>query len=500
MIPALSKGAFHLPENIGKYSFYVIQQISASNKNPSNVLLAWIIAWAYAEPHELLAVQIKRTLKVELPNNFEEAFNRVMQMLNNPDFRAAAIKAFGMAISKYRVREDIKALAYDAPTERVLTGLKTIAQEMPGSNVLNILIRDVEYIQQMKTGTTPTPTTVSQPTPQRQAPISAQPPSPTQPQSTLSPLPTPKVPSVKPESLKSMIVEAVKSAYGNKMEELLKTVKELSGRIDTIEGFINILRGEVSDIKMYMQSIRDDIETLKESVNKLMSLRTHPLNRDVMEALKEAAKVIGFEIVETEQEALEKAILSPPEKPPEQPPQTQPEEAIKKPSVKIEIPEKPKEIPSISPSKHPPSAVKTKPREMELLISLWGDTEALKKFSDFLSEHKIGPFRWQVTTEVDGTIFKITIQAAVRGLPLKYKKELINKSQGIIIASTDKPLQEISKVLLAFKNLKFIVWGASEPPKEILDQGLIVESGFIESKEDMLSLLHRVLPKVVNAL
>ena len=88
----------------------------------------------------------------------------------------------------------------------------------------------------------------------------------------------------------------------------------------------------------------------------------------------------------------------------------------------------------------------------------------------------------------------------MRGLPLKYKKELINKSQGIIIASTDKPLQEISKVLLAFKNLKFIVWGASEPPKEILDQGLIVESGFIESKEDMLSLLHRVLPKVVNAL
>jgi len=509
-----------LPENIGKYSYLIVQEISRTDRDPSNVLLAWIIAWAYAEPHELLAVQIKRTLKAELPNNFEKAYNKAMEMLNDPSFKSAAVKAFSMAISKYRVREDIKAMAYDAPTDRVLTGLQTIAQMMPGSSVLNRLINDIEYIQQMKTGVTPMPTVSptqqsSQPTTQmstQQPSVSQQQPSMAPQVQTVSqqPQPATAAPSAAGmRDMKDIIVDALNTVLKEKTEEILKAIDKLAGRIDEIEGFVNILRGKISDVVMHINELKEGIEGLKTKIGQPSLKKTYDVNADIIEAFKEVAKAIGLEITESEREGEVVPIEAPPKvglpRPPSTPPpaekivehiKTGPKVAPEKPKV-FEVPEVP--VPSI-PAEVEVASKPQQQQEVELLISLLGDAEVLKRISDMLSDHKVGPFRWQLSLKTNGITFKITIQAAVRSLPRRYKKELVEKSKGMIIASTEKPLQEVMKVISALKNVRFIVWGDPSPPKEILNLGLTVEAGFLEDKESLLDILGRVLSKLANAL
>ena len=491
-----------MPENIGKYSYLIVQEISRTDRDPSNVLLAWIIAWAYAEPHELLAVQIKRTLKAELPSNFEEAYNKAMEMLNDSSFKSVAVKAFSMAISKYRVREDIKAMAYDAPTDRVLMGLQTIAQMMPGSSVLNRLINDIEYIQQMKTGVTPMPTvSPTQQPPQPTTQMPTQPPSASQQQPSMAPQvqaapqqpqPTTATPSAAGmRDMKDIIIDALNAVLKEKTEEILKAIDKLAGRIDEIEGFVNILRGKISDIVMHVNELKEGIKGLKTKIGQPSPKETYDVNADIIEAFKEAAKAIGLEIIESEREGEVVPMEAPLKVGLPQPPS---------------VPEKPEvsEVPRVSISSTPAEVeVASKPqqqREVELLISLLGDIEVLRRISDMLSDHKVGPFRWQLSLKTNGITFKITIQAAYRSLPRRYKKELVEKSKGIIIASTEKPLQEVMKVVSALKNVKFIVWGDPSPPKEILNLGLTVEAGFLEDKESLLDILGRVLSKLANAL
>ncbi|MCR8486869.1 MAG: hypothetical protein NDP22_00440 [Crenarchaeota archaeon] len=518
-----------MPENIAKYSLHVVQQIANPAVDPSNALLAWIVAWAFAEPNELLATQIRKQVKVELPGSFEEAFNQAMQKASDPSFRAAAIGAFGMAISKFRVREDIKALAYDAPTERVLEGLRKIANELPKLDILNALIRDVEYIQQMRAGAMPIPKTqeqiaprieeISTPTPPSAPQYPAQQPE----QKVQYPAPTQTVsisgdyapsPPMKLEDLKAALIDIVDSTLGNKIDELTKMVKELSGALEPVEASINLLKKKVDEISLEIQNIKDSIESLRTSTQQPETkpeTRTSELKLEVVRALEEAAKLIGFEIsappevhpqveIPTSIAEGERRDLTPLQLPTK----TGPEEAKAR-----EIP--PREVPPIiSPTKTvperppvtapppplPPMLTKPKPRDVKLLVSLLGDAESLKKAASILLNYKIEPFRWEFTETTDDTNLRVTVQALVKSLPPSRKKELLQKAQGVILMSEGGLPEGTSEVLRLFENIKFIILSGSKPQIKIPMKEVVIESGPIDSKEDLVKLLQRVLQKV----
>lgn len=528
-----------MPENIAKYSPYVIQQITNSAIDPSNVLLAWIVAWAFAEPTELLAMQIKKQVRAELPTNFEEAFSQAIQLMSDPGFRAASIGAFGMAISKFKIREDIKALAFDAPTERVLEGLRKIAAESPRMHMLDALIRDIEYIQRMKASTMPTPKPQEQVSPgvkdtfvtAPSIPTPQYPPQPEQDTSNLnlsSQVITPGVhttnpSSIKLEEIKAAMTEVMNSALGNRIDDLFKLVKELSGAIETVESSMSILKKKIDEISLEVQSIKNSIESLSVDTSRSKA-QAAVLDTEVVRALEEAAKMVGFDIIATSDEhppketpveipdaaptvvsTTTKEKVSAEEVPIGLPPlpqlfiETRPKGAEEPKVASQEIP--PLKLPPIGISEKPPVVsqpppTKVKPREIELLIPLLGDMESLRKITNILSAYKVGPFRWQLHGGTEAIRFKATIQAMVKGLPPSTKKELIEKAQGLIISVETSIPEDLDEVIKQLKNIKFIIWLGTKPKLKISTRELVIESGSLSDKGDIINLLQKVLQKI----
>jgi len=387
-----------LPENIGKYSHIILQELSRMDRNPADILMAWIIAWGFAERTELLAKQIMRQVKVQLPDNFQQAYEQCIQMLSDPKFKEVAIKAFNMAITKYRVREDIKSVAYDAPTERVLEALNQIASQAPQSMHLNKLIKDVEDIIRIKGGTLPTmapPQPAPQPAPApTPAPAPAPQPAPEQitpPQPTPQPAPTPPSsqiaapPEAPPTTAKPIAVqspvsfaldkEAIEKIISDIISEKLEQIGDLSGSLSKLSDKITALDSEVKEIRDILDKLAGTVDSLNkaiEGISKRPSVVSGPPSAfvgarfpsEMIDTFKNALSFIGLKLDEVVLKKYlvrveEKAARVPPPPPPRpkieapKPPKEEkaPEKIMPPPSVPIpEVPPTPKEakIPSIA--------------------------------------------------------------------------------------------------------------------------------------------------------
>ena len=362
-----------LPENIGKYSHIILQELGRPDRNPADILMAWIIAWAYAEKTELLARQIMRQIKEQFPEDFQQAYEQCIKRLANKSFKQNAVKAFNLAITKYRIREDIKLVAYDAPTERVLEALNQISSMSPQSMHLNKLIKDVEDIIRIKSGAPPTipaaqPSTISAPAQQRPTqPLPAQPMPTARP--TPAPQPTvrrktattvsPRVPQQPVGLDKSTMEEVINNAIGNKLE----LVEEVASSVNTLTQRLESMSSEIQEIRGLLDKISSDINRLESQIREIPTKPAEPIqpikfgrakvSKSTIDVFKNALEFIGLKL---DDKLLSKYIsIEEVEHPPKPP--APPKVPTKKPvEIPVEKPvvEKPREAVAEKPAPPPP--------------------------------------------------------------------------------------------------------------------------------------------------
>lgn len=545
-----------MPIDILKYSNLVKQELYKGEKNPFDIILAWIIGWAYAEQNELLARQIIRQLKVELPNQFEQAFNQALQLLTDPNFKQRAVKAFEIAINRYKVREAIKTIAFEGPASRVLAGLRELQQNLPHVSVFNRLIQDIEAIIQYK-GEEPQTPVVTQQQAAQQTASTHQPASYQQtqiqqtPQQYQAPIQTTqqysssqRIQPLQPSG-PSTFEQNIDRRLGTLedrfeiLEDIAASITELSGRIESMEeefqGLINVLKKNIDELREFLYDFRSElVDAVKQTIREVSigSRSGISLDKSVLDSLKNAMEFLGIKISEEVLGKLkheEKKIeVKPPHKGPRPPPTPPPEVPIELAPVKTDVSEAtvsqlppPPQIPttadkkvSVIPELPPPPSIPVVSMETnqqvhqqqavaerqmvsgrEIYITAYG---GLRKLTAILKDYRVGTFRWKFEVSTEFGEYTILIQGAEKRLPKRIQEEIINKSEGLLIVEDIMQSQVLNLIKFAklIKNLKFIAWGGVFIPDQVKELGVPVINGSGETFEDLVNLIREVINRV----
>ena len=570
-----------MPINIENYSNLIIQELARQDRKPADVLLAWIIAWAYSNKDELLARQIIRQVKEQFVEDFQQAYNQCIEKLGDNEFRNNALRAFNIAIAKYRVREAIKNVSYDAPTERVIEGLKEIAALLPKSAVLDRLISDIEEVLKIKggaisapTATSPTSAPTAQPAPPAPttAPTTTPPTAPatapqvtppvTQPVTTApTAAPAPpmqaqapaKEPQIDMDSIKKIIEEVLSENIGV-INEMNRTVLDLSKRVNKLDTEIENLKGLISTIDRHIREIKKSVKEKPPSLSQ--PAPSMGLSSQVIDTFKDIVSFVGLNIDEQKirqyvalkpQESIPPKQKPPPEKIPAPKPvpkvssemATPPiAEAPEKPEIlpepkqveakHVEVPEPAPKIP-VKPSQPvvqqpskpapvvaAPGALPEIPKPEEVLMMEQKEEKArtvrdvfivaigdLRKITEMLAQHKdkSKPWRWNLSISSAAVTYNVTIQGAARRMPRRIQQEIQEKSEGILVIGLyDQGIaRSVMGLVRLLPNIKFVVWCEATVPEIIKNLNVSIESGVVGVKEDFIEILKRALFKAYEA-
>ena len=130
----------------------------------------------------------------------------------------------------------------------------------------------------------------------------------------------------------------------------------------------------------------------------------------------------------------------------------------------------------------------------EVFVALLGDLEKTHNILlDFKDKSK--PFRWKVPLQVHKRKYDVIIQGTARGLPRSLRREIMERTRGIIVYGfyTSEIAVAVAKLAKLIKHIDFIIWCDLGVPDSLKVLQIPIETGIVETKEDMIRLIKKAL-------